>query len=231
VISLLSGDSATKVPKIGPNGDNERQSQTMTHAHILAPAITPTETLTLAYDDRWRRRARMTTDQGREFVLDLPDASELGAGMALTLTDGTEVAIIPAPEPLTEVRADDALHLTRLAWHLGNRHLPVQIEPSRLLIRADRVLEAMLTRLGAHLHHVTEPFSPEGGAYGMGRTHGHGHGDAHADPNAHIQADQIGHDHAHGHAHDHDRDHDHAQAHDHGHAHPHGHAHDHEHGA
>ena len=182
----------------------------MIHAHAITQATAPVDTLTLAYDDRWRRRARMVSDGGIEFLLDLPEATELAAGMALALSDGRQIAIVPAPEPLTEVRADDALHLTRLAWHLGNRHLPVQIEPARLLIRQDRVLEDMLRQLGAALHEVQEPFSPEGGAYGMGRTHGHSHGgDAHDDPNAHIKADAHGHDHAHAHSHAHGHDHDH----------------------
>ncbi len=175
----------------------------MIHAHAITQATDPADTLTLAYDDRWRRRARLVSDGGVEFLLDLPEATELGAGMALVLSDGRQIAIHPAPEPCTEVRADSAHHLARLAWHLGNRHLPVQIEPGRLLIRTDRVLEDMLRQLGAHLHEVEEPFQPEGGAYGMGRTHGHSHGgDAHTDPNAHIRADD-GHSHGH-HHHDHD---------------------------
>ncbi|MFT6774148.1 MAG: urease accessory protein [Paracoccaceae bacterium] len=175
----------------------------MPHAHILRAATAPTDTITLAYDDRWRRRARLTSDGGIEFVLDLPEASELRHGMALELSDGREIAISAAPEPLTEVLGHDAHHLLRLCWHLGNRHLPVQIEPGRLVIRRDRVLEDMLRHLGAHLHEITEPFTPEGGAYGHGRTHGHSHGDAHDDPNAHIRADD-------GHAHDHRHDHSHA---------------------
>ncbi|MFT7180591.1 MAG: urease accessory protein [Planctomycetota bacterium] len=189
----------------------------MIHARSIAAATDPIDTATLAYDDRWRRRARMVSDGGIEFLLDLPEATELGAGMALVLEDGRQIAIIPAPEPLTEVRANDALHLTRLAWHLGNRHLPVQIEGGRLLIRRDKVLEDMLRRLGGALHHSVEAFSPEGGAYGVGRTHGHSHGqDAHADPNAHIRADDPdhGHGHSHGHNHSHEDDHRH-----HGHSH------------
>jgi urease accessory protein len=84
------------------------------------------------------------------------------------------------------VRAPGAT-LARLAWHIGNRHTPCQVEADRLLIQRDHVLEDMLTRLGAKITHIEEPFRPEIGAYGHGRTHGHSHShDPHADPNAHI---------------------------------------------
>lgn len=199
----------------------------MTHAHTLAPADAPADTVTLAYDDRWRRRARLTTDGGQDFILDLPEAQELPHGMALVLSDGRQVLIQAAPEPCVEVRGEDAHHLTRLAWHLGNRHLPVQIEPGLLTIRRDKVLEDMLRHLGAALTPVEKPFRPEGGAYGHGRTHGHSHShDPHADPNAHIRAeDGHGHAHGHSHAHDHAHDHGHGRSHDHGHDHARDHGH------
>lgn len=192
------------------------------------------DAVTLAWDDRWRRRGLLTTDGGADLLLDLAETTELADGDVLLLEGGGAVAVRAAAEPLTEVRAADARHLTRLAWHLGNRHLPVQIEPGRLLIRRDHVLEDMLARLGAALAPVEEPFRPEGGAYGHGRTHGHAHGhDAHADPDAHLREGGRGHAHGHGHdhahAHGHDHGHDHAQAHDHDH--PHGdHAPPHRHG-
>lgn len=198
----------------------------MTHAHTLTAPTAPAATVTLAYDDRWRRRARLTTDAGESFLLDLPEATELPHGMALLLSDGREVLIQAAPEPCTEVRGQDATHLARLAWHLGNRHLPTQIEADRLTIRRDKVLEDMLTRLGAELTHLSKPFTPEGGAYGHGRTHGHSHShDPHEDPNAHIRAE--GPEAAHGHSHDHGHDHAHAHSHDHHHGHSHAHDHDH----
>lgn len=198
----------------------------MTHAHTVTPPTSPSLTVTLAYDDRWRRRARLTTDEGESFLLDLPEAQELPHGMALLLSDGREVLIQAAPEPCTEVRGDDAHHLTRLAWHLGNRHLPVQIEPGLLTIRQDKVLEKMLTHLGASLTPASKPFTPEGGAYGHGRTHGHSHShDPHEDPNAHIRA-EGGEDHSHDGGHGH-AGHSHSHAHDHDHGHSHGHTHGH----
>ena len=88
------------------------------------------------------------------------------------LEDGRGVAIFAAPEALIEVTGND---LTRIAWHIGNRHTPCQIAEGRLLIREDHVMADMLMRLGANVRRVTEPFTPEGGAYGHGRTHGHAH--------------------------------------------------------
>jgi len=102
------------------------------------------------------------------------------------MPDGTEIVIRAAAEPLAEVRAESAT-LARLAWHIGNRHTPCQVEADRLLIQRDHVLEEMLVRLGGHVTHVEESFQPEGGAYGHGRTHAHAHShSAHDDPNAHI---------------------------------------------
>lgn len=138
----------------------------------------------LDYAGRYKRRAVLRTERGQEILLDLAEARELRDGEILCLEDGQAVSVIAASEPLTELRGPD---LARLAWHIGNRHTPCQIEPDRLLIQRDRVLEDMLTRLGATITHVEAPFQPEGGAYGHGRTHGHSHShDPHADPNAHI---------------------------------------------
>ncbi|MEM6744038.1 MAG: urease accessory protein UreE [Pseudomonadota bacterium] len=166
---------------------------------IRAAALLPgagagaSDAVTLDYEGRWRRRGMLTTEGGERVLLDLAQAAELEDGDALALEDGRRVAVRAAAEPLTEVRAEDARHLTRLAWHLGNRHLPVQIEAERLLIRHDHVLEDMLRRLGARLVAVEAPFTPERGAYGHGRTHGHSHShDPHEDPDAALR------DHLHG---------------------------------
>lgn len=143
------------------------------------------DVVTLAYDQRYRRRGLLTTQAGSEVLLDLAEATELQDGDSLLLEDGRRIGVRAAAEPLAEVRAEGAV-LARLAWHVGNRHTPAQVEDGRLLIRRDHVLEDMLRGLGATVSHVEEPFRPEGGAYGHGRTHGHHHHGAHDDPNAHI---------------------------------------------
>ncbi len=130
----------------------------------------------LDYDARLMRRKRLVTAEGRGFLVDLPEVTNLDAWWGFELEDGTTLEIVPADEALVEVTGD----LPRLAWHIGNRHTPCQIEPARLLIRHDHVIEAMLTQLGARLRPVTAPFTPEGGAYGHGRTMGHDHGHSHA---------------------------------------------------
>ena len=130
-----------------------------------------TLTLELGYEDRFLRRKRLVTAEGPAVVVDLEATTSLDAGDVLECADGTRLAIVAAPEPLLEVTGD----LPRLAWHIGNRHTPCQIEGKRLLIQRDHVLRDMLQRLGAGLREVTEPFTPEGGAYGFGRTHSHAH--------------------------------------------------------
>jgi len=163
----------------------------------------PFDSVRLDWEGRFLRRRVLTTAAGHALLVDLPEAMALADGARLLLTDGRVVAVEAAPEPLAEVRGDGPLHLMRLAWHLGNRHLPCRIEADRLLIRHDHVIEAMLAGLGARVAGVSEPFQPEGGAYGGGGTHGaqghHGHGHGH------------GHEHEHGHAHPHDAGHGHAQ--------------------
>ena len=146
--------------------------------------MSATETITLDYETRYFRRKVVVTDTGREVLIDAPEARSYSGGETIQAVDGSEVVVQAAPEPLTEVRG---AALPRLAWHIGNRHTPCQVEADRLLIQRDHVLEDMLQRLGAEITHVEEPFQPEGGAYGHGRTHGHSHShDPQADPNAHI---------------------------------------------
>lgn len=144
----------------------------------------PVDTVVLDYDARFLRRKVLTTEAGRTLHVDLPETISLGDGDAFVTLEGALVAVVAAPEPLIEIHAtsDD---LARLAWHIGNRHTPAQIAAGRILIRQDHVMAEMLGRLGAHTHAVTAPFTPEGGAYGHGRTHGHRHShDAQADPDA-----------------------------------------------
>src|ERR1700742_3929259 len=170
------------------------------------------DTVVLDFDDRHRRRMAMTGTRGLEFLLDLETAVALRGGDALVLEDGRLVEVVAAPEPLLEIRGADPHHLIRVAWHLGNRHLPTQIMPKGLRIRRDHVIEAMVKGLGARVVEIEAPFDPEGGAY-AGAAHGH----------AHEEHGHTGHDHAHGHHHDHDHSgHHHHGEHD-GHGHHHGH--------
>lgn len=129
------------------------------------------DTVTLTYDARFLRRKVLKTRNGLEFLVDLSKTASVNAGDAFVLEDGRLIAVLPAAEQLLEVRGD----LVRLAWHIGNRHMPCQIEADRLLIQNDHVIKQMLCQLGASVTSVTEPFSPEGGAYGHGRTHSHAH--------------------------------------------------------
>ena len=184
-------------------------------------AETPADTVVLDFDGRHRRRTAMTGTRGLEFLLDLEHAIALRGGDALVLEDGRLIEVVAAPEPLIEIRGQDPAHLVRLAWHLGNRHLPTQVMPKGLRIRKDHVIEAMVKGLGARVIEIEAPFDPEGGAYADA---------AHA---AHPAHDHGSHDHAHhGHAqHDHGHAHDEHHHHDahcgHDHHHGHSHAHDH----
>jgi len=137
------------------------------------------DTVVLDFDHRHRRRLAMTGMSGLGFLLDLAKAEALADGDGLVLEDGRLVAVTAAAEPLVEITCDDVDHLVRVAWHLGNRHLPTELLGDRLRIRRDHVIEDMLVKLGATVAHVSAPFNPEGGAYGHGRTHGHDHGDDH----------------------------------------------------
>ena len=175
----------------------------------------PADTVVLGFDDRHRRRMAMTGTRGLEFLLDLENAIALRGGDALVLEDGRLIEVVAAPEPLLEIRCNDPLHLVRVAWHLGNRHLPTQIMAKGLRIRRDHVIEAMVKGLGARIIEIEAPFDPEGGAYA-------GHAHAPEDAPAH---DHSSHDH--GHHHDHDDHHHHHDEHcDHEHHHGDSHAHD-----
>ena len=168
----------------------------------------PADTVVLDFDERYRRRVTMTGVGGLEFLLDLAEATMLRGGDGLSLEDGRVVEVVAEPEPLAEIRAADAAALTRVAWHLGNRHLPTEILPKALRIRRDPVIEAMAQGLGARVIKLEAPFNPEGGAYAeaeRGAQHSH-HGHDHDRGGRHAHDD---HDHDHHHAHGHDRAHDH----------------------
>jgi len=169
----------------------------------------PADTIVLDFDGRHRRRMMMTGTRGLEFLLDLPEAIPLRGGDALTLEDGRLIEVVAAPEKLFEIRGHDPYHLVRVAWHLGNRHLPTQITPKTLRIRRDHVIKDMLIGLGARIIEIEAPFDPEGGAYVEG-SHGHSH-DAHR----HATHDHTAHSHDHRHSHDDEHSHAYGHAHDH----------------
>src|SRR5512140_2726924 len=156
----------------------------------------PADTVVLAFDDRHRRRMAMPGTRGLESLLDLENAVALRGGDALVLEDGRLVEVVAAPEPLLEIRGHDPHHLVRVAWHLGNRHLPTQIMAKGLRIRRDHVIEAMVKGLGARIIEIEAPFDPEGGAYASGPAHA-------AEPVGHTGHDHASHDHHHDHGHDH----------------------------
>lgn len=135
---------------------------------------TPFDIVVLAHDERRLRRKVLTLVHGDEVLVDLPQTVTLDDRGALQLDDGRLVEVIAAEENLLEVRGRDAEHLLRLAWHIGNRHTPAQLESDRILIARDHVLKAMLEGLGASVCDVSEPFAPEHGAY---HSHSHGHSD------------------------------------------------------
>ncbi len=138
--------------------------------------------VTLDYDARHRRRIVINGDHGIEALLDLAQATLIPHGAGLKLQDGRIIEVLAKPEALMEIKASGPEHLLRLAWHIGNRHLTAQITPERILIRADRVIGHMLEHLGATVREVSEPFDPEGGAYGgvhEGHSHDHDHDHGH----------------------------------------------------
>ena len=152
------------------------------------------DTVLLDSTERHRRRATMTCVRGLEFLLDLPDAVMLRTGDAIMLDDGRLVEVLGRPEPLAEIRIRDPRQLANVAWHLGNRHLPVQIFDTKIRIRRDHVIEEMARGLGAKIALIEAAFDPEGGAYAHAEAHDHAHDHGHDHDHA-----TCGHDHSHDH--------------------------------
>jgi len=124
------------------------------------------------YDRRFRRRIVLTTEAGTELLIDLPQAVRLREGDGLAVATGV-VRVCAQAEELAEIHAHGDGDLIRIAWHLGNRHLAVQLLGDRIRIRADHVIEEMVTGLGGHVEAVMAPFDPEAGAYAGGGHHHH----------------------------------------------------------
>lgn len=134
----------------------------------------PLDTVVLPWEERVVRRKLLECQGGRQVLIDLAGVERLDHGARLILVDGRQIEVVAAEEALAEASGH---MIARLAWHIGNRHAPCQVEPARLLIQRDHVLEDMLRGLGATIRHVQEPFRPEGGAYtndSHSRAHAHG---------------------------------------------------------
>ena len=145
-----------------------------------------TDTVILDYAQRSAQRITVTGVKGGVIEIDLHEPARLRTEDLLLLDDGGLVEVVAAPEPLIEARAGDIAGLSRLAWHLGDRHVPVQVLPNRIRARRDAAIETLLASLGAKVMLIEAPFEPEGGAYAASHGHAHDH-----------------HDHWHGHSHDH----------------------------
>jgi len=157
--------------------------------------------LKLPFDSRQKSRLRTKLVSGEEVALLLPRGEVLRGGDLVTASDGRVIEVVAEPEKLLHVESDS---LPKVAYHLGNRHVPVQVGEGFLRIAEDHVLEEMLRKLGAKVSRVDAPFEPEAGAYAGG----------------HHQHDEMGHG---GKIHDHHHDHEHGEHcdHDHGHDHKH----------
>ena len=142
---------------------------------VLSHPHKPADTITLDEAARHRRRVKMVSDSGISFLLDLPEARLLRHGEGLQLSDGRVIEVRAEPEALMDVRGRDQRHLLALAWQIGNRHLPAQIESDCIIIREDHVIRDMLIGLGAEVTTVSAPFNPEGGAYGGPHLSHHDH--------------------------------------------------------
>jgi urease accessory protein len=182
------------------------------NVRLAASLVMRAPTLTLPYDARCKSRLAATLDNGEAVALVLPRGTVLAQGDVLVADDGGLVRVVAANEAVLVVRSRDTSSLTRAAYHLGNRHTPVEVGPDYLKLEADSVLEAMLKRLGVDVQAASLPFQPEAGAYGGGHRHGH---DATFNEDYAI-AQQVFEEH-HGHEHEHEHEHGHGHRHTDGH--------------
>ncbi len=138
-------------------------------------------TVTLSFEDRFRRRIRLTDDSGEPFLLNLAQATRFEDGDGLALEGGGVLLVRAALEDVLDVTGADIQHTARLAWHIGNRHTPVEVlDDGKLRIQYDHVLQHMLEGLGATTERETAPFVPEPGAYDTPSSAGGGHGHTHS---------------------------------------------------
>ena len=180
---------------------------------LAAPLIRRAATVELDWDVRQKSRFAATDSSGRELGIFLPRGTVVRGGDVLVAEDGSLIQVIAAPQAVLRITActehGTPFDLTRAAYHLGNRHVPIELQPDHLKIEPDHVLADMLRAMHLTVVEQQATFEPEGGAYAQGG-HSHGHGHAHGH--------EAGHAHPHEHAHDHEHEH-HVHGHDHGHAH------------
>jgi urease accessory protein len=182
-------------------------------------AAAATDTLILDFDKRQAKQGFFFTGKGTCIEFDFAEPPALATDDALVLDDGALIEIVADAEQLIEARIPDAAVLARMAWRLGDRHVPVQFFANRLRLRRNPEVEALLAGVAAKLTPLTAPFEADGASTHAGHDHHHDHDHGHSHDH--------GHDHHHDHGHDHHHDHDHHHGHDHAHTHDHyGHAHD-----
>jgi urease accessory protein len=192
----------------------------------LAPALRRrAATVELDWDTRQKSRFEATDSQGRRLGVFLPRGSVVRGGDVLVAEDGSLIVAQAAPQPVLEVRAAQAFDLLRAAYHLGNRHVQLELQAELLKLEPDHVLAQMLRQMGLQVTEAQAAFEPEAGAYAAGgHAHGHGHEHAHDQGHGHVHGPGCGHDHSHGqdhghvhgpgcgHDHSHDHKHEHAPA-------------------
>ncbi len=187
-------------------------SKIMPQGAGLAPVLLKrAATVELDWDVRQKSRFEATDSLGRQLGIFLPRGTLVRGGDVLVAEDGSMVKVIAAPQTVLRITAcsthGSPFDLTRAAYHLGNRHVPIELKPDHLKIEPDHVLADMLRSMHLIVNEVSESFEPEGGAYSAGG-HGHAHegGHAHAPaavPAPHVHGPDCKHDHDHGHEHTH----------------------------
>ncbi len=170
------------------------------HGHNNRAESRPvSDTVILDFAQRSAARGTVTTVNGIAVEVDLRGPVRLRTDDLLEIDDGSLIEVVAAPELLIEARASD---LSRVAWHLGDRHIAVELLPNRIRVRRDVAVETLLTSLGAKLTMIEAPFEPEGGAYAApAHTIDHSQKHDHRHTHGHTHDESCGHDHAHGHAH------------------------------
>lgn len=189
---------------------------------LAAVLLKRAATVELDWDLRQKSRFDTVDSQGRRIGVFLPRGTAVRGGDVLVAEDGSLIKVIAAPQPVLVIthctQHGTPFDLTRAAYHLGNRHVPIELKPDHLKIEPDHVLAAMLRSMHLIVREADEAFEPEGGAYGAhggghghdhAHDHGHSHGAAPVGPVLHLDAHGGGHDHSHDHGHDHAHDHSH----------------------